>query len=591
MTGLEDARSALVRGDLLSAYDAATAVLEHNAENLDARYLATLALVRSGSDERARDMIEGLQACLATHAAVSVELREDIEALAAREVKDRALRRRPRDVVEVRAAAEAYEQIGDRYDRYFACINAATLWRVAGEVKRARSLAQRAQRLVLSAGDDSYWGWATRAEAALILENVDEAADLLRTAAVAGRTDIAARATTRRQLRILCEAIGTPCDVVDLLELPSVLHYCGNMRPAIGFEQSDWERRIKTEVATFLDQTDVAIAYGSLAAGADILIAEELLDRRVEVHLVLPFATDDFERISVAAVRHDWVERFRACLQRVTSCTVACDSAHLDDETLFAFASRLAMGRARNRANFLGIDAVQLAVSDRAAWSAVAGTAQDVEVWRRAGGASKVIDLSSDRYRVVVPDGDVTALTGAGFYSVIFADFRGFSRLRDEHYDAFVTGLLGVVAKVVDDFRDSIAYRNTWGDGIQIILADVVSASHCALAIRDAVRSFRYDAVGLPRDLGLRIAAHVGRLVEIRDPLRDVRAFWGREMTRAARIEPRTPEGEVYVSEPFAALLALQPNSGCACEYVGRVTTAKDFETVPMYRLRPEVAG
>jgi hypothetical protein len=35
---------------------------------------------------------------------------------------------------------------------------------------------------------------------------------------------------------------------------------------------------------------------------------------------------------------------------------------------------------------------------------------------------------------------------------------------------------------------------------------------------------------------------------------------------------------EVYVTDAFAALLGLDPKC------VGRVTTAKDFETIPMYR-------
>ena len=56
-------------------------------------------------------------------------------------------------------------------------------------------------------------------------------------------------------------------------------------------------------------------------------------------------------------------------------------------------------------------------------------------------------------------------------------------------------------------------------------------------------------------------------------------------MTRAARIEPRTPEGEVYVTDAFAALLALEPERDFTTESVGRVTTAKDFETIPVYWL------
>src|SRR5271155_5755557 len=57
-------------------------------------------------------------------------------------------------------------------------------------------------------------------------------------------------------------------------------------------------------------------------------------------------------------------------------------------------------------------------------------------------------------------------------------------------------------------------------------------------------------------------------------------------LTRAARIEPRTPEGEVYVTDAFAALLSLEPAAPFATEYVGRVTTAKEFETIPMYQLQ-----
>jgi hypothetical protein len=82
------------------------------------------------------------------------------------------------------------------------------------------------------------------------------------------------------------------------------------------------------------------------------------------------------------------------------------------------------------------------------------------------------------------------------------------------------------------------------------------------------------------------MGGHVGPVMTITDPVRGHTASWGRELTRAARIEPRTPEGDVYVTDAFAALLALEPDAGYATEYVGRVTTAKQFETIPMYRLR-----
>jgi hypothetical protein len=72
----------------------------------------------------------------------------------------------------------------------------------------------------------------------------------------------------------------------------------------------------------------------------------------------------------------------------------------------------------------------------------------------------------------------------------------------------------------------------------------------------------------------------------VHDPVLDRPSVMGRELTRAARIEPRTPVGEVYVTASFAALLALEPDCGVTPEYVGHLTTAKDFETTAMYLLR-----
>jgi len=55
-------------------------------------------------------------------------------------------------------------------------------------------------------------------------------------------------------------------------------------------------------------------------------------------------------------------------------------------------------------------------------------------------------------------------------------------------------------------------------------------------------------------------------------------------VSRTARIEPVTPPGEVYVTEQFAARLALEP-AGFGCDYVGQVPAAKGYGTMRMYHL------
>ena len=70
------------------------------------------------------------------------------------------------------------------------------------------------------------------------------------------------------------------------------------------------------------------------------------------------------------------------------------------------------------------------------------------------------------------------------------------------------------------------------------------------------------------------------------DPVTKQPGFYGTEVTRTARIEPRTPEGEVYVTNWFAALLALDDDHTMSCQYVGHIPTAKNYGVFPMYILK-----
>ena len=76
---------------------------------------------------------------------------------------------------------------------------------------------------------------------------------------------------------------------------------------AAGWHQ---EKQVAEEVRSILDEADVLVGYGQLACGADILIAEALLDRGGELHVVLPFAEEDFIKSSVAVGGAEWIARY-----------------------------------------------------------------------------------------------------------------------------------------------------------------------------------------------------------------------------------------------------------------------------------------
>jgi class 3 adenylate cyclase len=83
----------------------------------------------------------------------------------------------------------------------------------------------------------------------------------------------------------------------------------------------------------------------------------------------------------------------------------------------------------------------------------------------------------------------------------------------------------------------------------------------------------------------MRIGAHYGPVFEGWDPIAAQRTYYGRALSRAARIEPITPPGTVYVTEAFAAILLLESRGDFTCTYVGQVPLAKGYGTFRMYDL------
>ena len=92
--------------------------------------------------------------------------------------------------------------------------------------------------------------------------------------------------------------------------------------------------------------------------------AEALLARGSELHVVLPFALDEFVARSVALVGPGWVDALPSLPRRGDHRQYATHDAFLGDDVLFRYGTELAMGLALLRARYLDADARQLAVWD-----------------------------------------------------------------------------------------------------------------------------------------------------------------------------------------------------------------------------------
>jgi len=567
------------RGELLLAYDAALQALEAHPGDLWLSHRAVLNLAKAGATTRAEKEY--------TRLGLDHSLEPDVAALGARIAKDKALAA----TVDARMAlltraADLYEAIFRRSGGYYTGINVATLRLLAGERQAAEHVAREVLALCESAtgGDDAYYCAASAAEASLVLGDAAAARKSLLQAAANGG-DLAARAATRRQLRLVCAVRNISDEVLQALAPPLVIHYSGHMIMPPGCPgrfPAEREADVAARIADMLTRNGVGFGYGALASGADILFAEALLARGAELHVVLPFARDEFTEISVTPAGTAWLPRFEACLQRAHSVTYATDDRYLGHDWIFAYGSFVAMGLAVLRARFLDAPVRQIAVWDGEETTGVAGTGFDVRTWRG-------FDLPAD----VIPSGSnavarVAAATATGGHrelrAMLFGDVKGFSKLTEAQIPAFVEHVLGTLGGVLAQYGDQVRYRNTWGDGIFLVLSDAVTAARCALDMQTALDAVDLAARGLPDTLSLRLGGHFGPVFEATDPVQHLTNYFGAHVSRTARIEPVTPPGEVYVTEQFAARIALE-RGGFACDYVGQVPAAKSYGTMRMYHL------
>ena len=579
-----DVEELLRRGDYLRAYDAAWASIDHGVSDPKLRWLAVLSLAKAGATALARRRYSLLGLDTLDRKAMSTRLAEDISALLPRLDKDMALRSVDEDrLMWARRSAEGYRAAYHENPSPYLGTNAATMWLIAGESGSARAMASD----VLAHLDvaETYWDLVTAAEAELVLGNPDRARELLAKAGASGDSDAAARATTLRQLRTVCDVTGTDPVVLAPIANAPVVHYTGHRISAegeVGRFRSDEEQRVTNELQRTFANLGAGIGYGSLAAGTDILAAESLLALGAELHVVLPFDRDEFVRASVAPAGDGWVERFERCLASATTVTAATDAEYLDDPTLFDFCAQIAMGDALVRADALQTEAIQVAVWDGASHGGPAGTEVDVSRWQGTGNRAIVIGVGES----TAPAHPSKSSSLRRVRGLVFADFAGFSALSDAQIITFQEKVMGALAKVVADFDSQILSGRTWGDGIYLVFGDIRAAALCSLALQAAVDEIDFSAIGLPGLRGMRVAAHAAPVFEGWDPIAGNRLFYGSGVTKTARIEPRTPEGEVYVTHAFATLAVLGGDDDFECSYVGTLQAAKGYGPVSLYSLR-----
>jgi class 3 adenylate cyclase len=120
-----------------------------------------------------------------------------------------------------------------------------------------------------------------------------------------------------------------------------------------------------------------------------------------------------------------------------------------------------------------------------------------------------------------------------------------------------------------------------------MVFANATDAAHYALELSALAAGTDWVAQGLPPAFNLRIALHCGPVFCGQDPITGTSLYTGPHTSRAARIEPITPPGQVYASSAFAAVAAAGGADGIDMRYVGTIPLATRSGTLALYNLQP----
>lgn len=569
---------ALGSGDMFALFERTREAIELFPDDLDARYLQALAMARLGDPEAAlllyeRNRVEQIGT-------------EDAAALKGRLLKDLAVRATGTEQIDLfRQSSRAYRLAHQLTGGYFSGINAATTAFLAGDEEDARAFAADIGRRDDIVRPSDYFAAASGAEAALVCGDVEKATALFASARRRQDASPGLVASTARQISLIASRLSISDDqhlaLLAAIRPTPVIHYCGHMLSA-GWQV---EEELARGISSILSEFDVLIAYGSLACGADIMIAEAILARGGELHIVLPFAEDDFLKTSVLVGGSEWSARYENARQAAASITFATQMRYVADDEQFAYCSKLMMGLARLRSRIMHADLFQLAVWDGEPPKGISGTASDCAEWARQGGQTRIVPVGPGRPTldsVVVADS--RNRPPRALRSMLFADFAGFSRLEEDFVAQFLETVMGRIAMVLDRYPEAVLSRNSWGDAIYVVITTPELAAEIALGIQAELDPASLRDAGLPAEGGMRMSLHHGSIFEHYDAVQGARTFYGTEVTVAARIEPRVPVGAIYTTQQFAATFDFSLTD-YHFEYVGKMHLAKDYGERILYRL------
>ena len=509
-------------------------------------------------------------------------------------------------------AFATYQQCFAGTGGYYPGINAATLATLLGKSTTAKRIASLvcqdcSQKLTdpEERSQAEYYLTATLAEAYLVLNDYEQAQEYYERTGRLGKGMYQDLQATRKNARFLINYFGIDGrNIENALQLPGVAVFISDKIVAdhdgAGSNLPDYPKTMAYVVNQFCDlfaENNIGIGFSSAKAGHDLCFLNALKKKGGEANMVLPFNKDRFMSEGIGGGR-DWERLFEGISQA------------LQDEERISFASEWPIGKIKDTffyANqfLFGLALLKVRQLDTklylvSAMSADAErehspTHETVSWWESIGYRNEIIDIPVSKAKkekgVAKKRSDnagkeIAPAFQTHIMAIFFADVVGYSKMHEGYIPGFVKEFMGDIASFIagNDYKPET--RNTWGDAFYFIFKNIRDAGVFALDVADIVTRTPWEERGLPKGLNLRISLHAGPVYHCQDPVTGQEMYTGSHVSRAARIEPVTPPGQVYCSQAFAALAAAYQVEEFYCEYVGKVNYAKGYGKFSTYRVR-----
>jgi hypothetical protein len=463
-------------------------------------------------------------------------------------------------------AAAAYAEADRIAPQPYTRANVAALSLLAGNVEHGRAMAGDLLAWLERESDipeTPYYLAAARAEALLVRADVAGAEHALAEAIEREPAAWEDHAVTLHQMRRIAAAQGLALPWLARFQPPHSLHYAGHL--GIGDKDAG---PLREAVDRVLRAERIGFAYGALAAGAEIVIAEQVLHAGAELHLILPTDAANFAQQSVTRYGGDWGERFEACLAAATSIRIASHVSGRYEPLATYLAGDLAMGAAVLNAGHLASEAVQLLVIDEGPgpFGDGTGTGTMGARWQATGRTQHLVRAPRTARIVASGHKDHSGRPDRRLAAMLHITFDGLDALDEGRF-------ADALDEIVAPFRRKIA-------GLPIKPALTLPSGNARLVVfPDTDSAWAYAKLLLAEPLPrhpLRIGGHFALAHWLEEPA----ALVGHGVAELSTIAAAAMPGVLTVSEAMAWSLFVSPSEDLRAEPVGEIDGMRLFAMI-----------